>query len=429
MSLLFALVSAVTATGWCSNCGPTAEVEPPVVALKVLVPDNAHASGQVPYRVLVANRSGATAFGVQVRLDLPEGATLQESDPRPEQVRNSLIWSLGHMPARCEREIRVLLKTKAEGPIDACFRVAFEHGVCVTTQASCKKPEGSAPPEERLPPPRSSARLAVVKTGPAAQSMSTPVAYSINVVNEGEVTLREVEVEDLIPPGSTYLPGSADNNGQLAGPESKKVVWRLGTLLPRESRTLTFKVRATAAGTLLNIARGRAVDPEGRPVSSQDSAATTQITAGAAMLYMEVRDSRDPLFVSEETTYSILVRNPGTAPAPNIRLQADVPAGMVVRRISPADDSGAVAYRAGEPRVTFAAFTLQPGQERRFEITAQAVQPGVMRFRSTLTSEALDPAKGPIIDEETTTVVSEKPPDAISRSAVRSPATLTAERR
>src|SRR5688572_23863695 len=108
MSLLFVLVSAVTAAGWCPDCGPGQEVEPPVVALKVLAPDNAHASGQVGYRVLVKNFSTARAFGVQVRFDLPADTSLLESDPKPDQFQNTLVWSLGHLPGKAEREIKVL---------------------------------------------------------------------------------------------------------------------------------------------------------------------------------------------------------------------------------------------------------------------------------------------------------------------------------
>jgi uncharacterized repeat protein (TIGR01451 family) len=409
MTLLIILVSAVTALGGSPDGGPEA-VEPPVVALKVLAPEKAAPSGHVGYRVLVKNFSPTKAFGVQVRFDLPEGATFVESDPKPDQAQKTLIWSLGQLTGKAEREIKVLLQTKLEGPFDACFRVAFEHGVCVTTQGVCKPP---MPPEEKLPPPKATAKLSVVKTAPAAQGMGTPIAYSINVVNDGPVTLRGVEVEDLLPPRSTYVPGSADHNGQLVAAENKKLLWRLGTLLPRESRTVTFKVRANEVGTFLNVARARGLDPDGQPVTSQDSTATTQIS-GAATLYMEVRDSRDPLFVSEETSYSITIRNTGTAPAANIRVVADVPPGLTVKRMSPPDDPGATAFRPGEARIAFGAFTLQPGESKSFEVGVQVQQPGVWRFRTTLTSDVIDPAKGSLIEEETTSAENEKPPDSLT---------------
>ena len=67
-------------------------------------------------------RSPAKAFGVQVRFDLPAGANALQSDPQPENIRGSLVVSWATWPGT-ECEIRVLLGTKTEGPIERRLRL------------------------------------------------------------------------------------------------------------------------------------------------------------------------------------------------------------------------------------------------------------------------------------------------------------------
>lgn len=394
----------------CPDCHRTPEVEPPVVALKVHTAQKAAESGLLVYDVVLTNRADAKAFDVKVKLELPDKTMLQKSSVEPVVQQNLLTWNVGTLPGNCQRSFQVTLKTTADGPVDACFRVSYEHGVCVTTTAACK-PKSTV---ETLPVPKVAGQLSVQKIGPAKQGMGTPILYSITVTNSGKIPLQNVELDDIFPPNAVYVPNSADNNGQLMGPESKKMQWRLGTMLPGETRTVSFKVRPTQVGTYLNVANARGLDPDGQRVISKDSTATTDVS-GMATLYMEVKDSVDPLFVGQPTMYTVLVRNTGTAPATNIRLQADVPPGMVVTRIGPVSEADASGYKAGEPRITFQSFTLEPRQEKVFTVEVRADRANLFRFRTTLTSDILDPNKPVMSEEETTNVVSERPPDSLTQ--------------
>jgi uncharacterized repeat protein (TIGR01451 family) len=391
----------------CPDCGPGQAVDPPVVALRVHAPQKGAATGEITYRVLAINRARAKAFDVKVKLDLPEKTTLSKASVDPEKQGNTLIWAIGTMPGECERGFEVTLKTTNEGPIDACFRISYEHGVCVTTTTACKPPSK----EEKLPPPKVTGSLSVEKIAPAMQGMGTPILYSLTVKNTGRIPLQSVELSDLFPANAQYVQGSADQNGQLAGPESKKMTWRLGTLLPQETRTVTFKVRPMEIGTFVNVASAQGIDGDGQKVQSKDATATTTIS-GMATIYLEVKDTVDPLFTGNNTMYTLLVRNTGTAQASGIRLVADIPQGMSVNRIGPAPDADASGFRPGDQRVQFAAFTLQPKEEKVFSIDVKANAKSLYRFRATLTADMLDPAKPPMIEEETTTVENEKPIDS-----------------
>lgn len=405
-SFLF-LALLVSYQDWCPDCGKSPDVDPPVVSLRVLAPQKSTDTGLITYRVIATNRSNAKAFDVKVKLDLPEKTTFHAGAPQPDKQQNTLVWNIGTMPGKCQRQFEVILKTEADSAIEACFRISYEHGVCVTTSTACKPPGKP----ETLPVPKTAGSLSLTKIGPARQGMGTPILYSMTVTNSGKIPLREVELEDVFPANSVYVAGSADNQGQLQGPESKKMLWRLGNMLPGETRTVTFKVRPNQVGTFLNVAHARGMDPDGLKVQSPEAYATTEVS-GMATLYMEVKDLQDPVFVGGSTMYTILVRNTGSASAGNIRLQAEIPPGLAVTRILPDNESAASGFRPGEARVNFAAFNLEPKQEKLFQIEVKAEREALFRFRTFLTSDVLDPARGGLVEDETTTVVNEKPVDS-----------------
>lgn len=393
----------------CPDCNRAPEVDPPVVALKVLTANKADASGLLVYDVVLTNRSAAKAFDVKVKLELPEKTALHKSSFEPAVQQNLLTWNIGTMPGNCQRSFQVTLKTTSDGPIEACFRVSYEHGVCVTTTASCK-PKDTV---ETLPKPKTAGQLTVQKIGPARQGMGIPILYSITVTNSGKSQLNNVELDDIFPPNAVYVPSSADNNGQLVGPESKKMQWRIGTMLPGDTRTVTFKVRPTQVGTYLNVANANGLDQDGQRVVSKDSTTTTDIS-GMATIYMEVKDSVDPLFVGQNTSYSVLVRNTGTAAATNIKLMAEIPAGMTVTDIGPISEANSSNYKAGEPRINFQTFKLEAREEKVFIINVRGNRENLFRFRTNLTSDVLDPNKPIMSEEETTNVVAEKPVDSLT---------------
>ena len=74
----------------------TGPVDPPtpVVAIKVRVPAQVTPGQDVEYRILVENRSRATA-GVTVVSPLPQNAKFVKADPPPAAPGQELRWPLG----------------------------------------------------------------------------------------------------------------------------------------------------------------------------------------------------------------------------------------------------------------------------------------------------------------------------------------------
>jgi len=94
------------------------------------------------------------------------------------------------------------------------------------------------------------------------------VQYNINVRNLSDETVKDVRVEDKMPFGFRYIPGSAISNGNSIGDpvvgEGGVIVFSLEDLVANETADLKYALRATAAAIDSNgvnsaIAKGRTV--------------------------------------------------------------------------------------------------------------------------------------------------------------------------
>ncbi len=66
------------------------------------------------------------------------------------------------------------------------------------------------------------------------------LTYTLNYANDTGQTVTNARIEDLIPIGATYEPGSASDGGTFDG---SKVIWNLGSLDIGASGTVSFQVR------------------------------------------------------------------------------------------------------------------------------------------------------------------------------------------
>ena len=119
-------------------------------------------------------------------------------------------------------------------------------------------PPGTQAPSATPTPGRAKAApgLTLTKTGPSTAQPGTNVVYAIKVTNPGTADAKNVVVTDPLPPRMTFVrstPASTLQNGV--------VTWKLGTLKPKASRslTLTLKLDPTAPpGVYTNTATARA---------------------------------------------------------------------------------------------------------------------------------------------------------------------------
>ncbi len=235
------------------------------------------------------------------------------------------------------------------------------------------------------------ANLKVSVEGPKVQYVGSPVAYRIDVSNQGDAAAEKLKIVAAIPPGAKYLSSNLD--GEL-GPDSNQVVWNLDSIAVGEKQSLLLQCHLGLAGVIkLDVL----TTAEGDLTAS--ATATTQVEA-MADLALEVSDPAGPIAVGTDTVYELRIQNRGTKGAENIDVTAYFSQG-----IEPVAAEGG-GYKIGAGQVTFDPIrSLPAGQDIVLKIKARAETAGNHIFRAEVYCK---PLGSRLVGEETTYFFSSK---------------------
>ena len=146
--------------------------------------------------------------------------------------------------------------------------------------------------------------------------------YTIELSNPGTATTDPVLLQSVLPEGFEWI-NQASDGGSCNG---RTATWRLPALPAGSNRTVTMKLRASAAtdpqgSSLRTVAQAGPANiaPAGgapvRPGRGLEAKAETTIVAeGVAAIRFEVVGLDNPVSVGKEVTYEIRVLNSGTGP-------------------------------------------------------------------------------------------------------------------
>jgi len=191
--------------------------------------------------------------------------------------------------------------------------------------------------------------IAIEKSAPATAIVGEEFSYQIRVSSTAEVPAEDVVVTDVLPDGIEYV--SSQPGAEVSG---QSLTWRLGTMGANTSSDISVRVRGLRTGRFTNCAEVRAAQG-----LSDRACADTVITAPELIL-----EKRCPseVVICDPIPYTIVVRNPGDAPATNVQVVDDLPSG--------------IQTTDGRQSVTVNIGTLDPGQAKQIEINAKANNPG-----------------------------------------------------
>ena len=177
--------------------------------------------------------------------------------------------------------------------------------------------------------------------------------YTVTVINTGLDNAAGIVLQDLIPPGTSYVSGSlAVASGANAGAKSdaadadqaefdmvgNRVVFRLGTgangavggtLAPNASTSVRFAVRIDpAAGNGAQIINQATLDYRAATLGSDLTSSSNQTLDQVLLPTLELSkiDTPDPVAAGDDVTYQLSYRNSGSATAQNVMLTDAVPA-------------------------------------------------------------------------------------------------------
>ena len=198
--------------------------------------------------------------------------------------------------------------------------------------------------------------LGIVKshTGTGTFTAGETVEYTLVVTNHGPSTTNGViEIEDALPAGMSYVPGSAEvtvpagtatptsSDPILSGTDSRVLTWSLlaaaDTFAPTETITITFDVLIDASvraeANLENAAQvdGPDSEPTPDPHSNRDTDEVTTDTEATMTIDKTVADG--PYVAGTQVQYTLTVTNSGPSEAP-ASVTDTLPTGLTLVSIS-----------------------------------------------------------------------------------------------
>jgi uncharacterized repeat protein (TIGR01451 family) len=257
--------------------------------------------------------------------------------------------------------------------------------------------------------------LVVKQSGPAKCLVRAEPTYTIELSNPGTAATDPVLLQSVLPEGFEWI-NQASDGGTCNG---RTVTWRLPGLAAGSNRSVTLKLRASAAtdaqGSALrtvaqagpaNIApAGGPANTAVRPGRALEAKAETNVVAeGVAAVRFDVVGLENPVAVGKEVTYEIRVMNSGTGACSNVQLAAALAEGTeFVGATTGTNQTGAV--KASGQQLTFDLIpSLGVKGEMIYRVRVKGTVPGDLRLRVQLSCDQL---KTPIVKEESTTFVKE----------------------
>ncbi|MGQ9914557.1 MAG: hypothetical protein ACUVQQ_09455 [Thermogutta sp.] len=291
------------------------------------------------YTLQLKNQGQTPAKQVIVHVLIPNWAELSGAEPTDGTVAQQmegdfrhLAWRIEELPASAAESLDLRIIPRASKPFDLAVQWEFAPP---PTQASIEVQE-----------PKLELRL----DGPETILFGQTQVYRLEVENSGTGDAENVTLT-LVPPGST----------------GREVIRHtLGTIPAGAKRVVELELVARQEGAL-----GLVVD------ARDDLAATAHLERTVTVLKpaLEVVVQGPPMqYVGQEDWYEVTVRNPGTAPAEDVRVAVSLPSAVSL-----------VAAPQGELEdkhraVRWTLDNLPPGKEAKFRLACRYELPGTVRL-------------------------------------------------
>jgi uncharacterized repeat protein (TIGR01451 family) len=329
----------------------------PQVSIEKFAPPEIQVGAPATFRVKVQNVGQVAARAVEVHDLVPQGTRLVTTNPRASQgPQGELVWVLGTMKPGESVTVEMEVMPIEEGEIGSVASVVLQAEASVRTVAT--KPE-----------------LVVKASGPAQVLIGEEVTLSITVSNPGSGVAAGVSLVEQVPPGLVHEAGN-------------ELEYEVGDLKPKESRQIDLQLKAAQAGPTTNVLIAQA---EGN-LRVEDR---VDIEVLAPQLDVAVQGPARR-YLEREATYVVSVSNPGTAPAHNVELVAELPPGL---QFVSANNSG--QFNQATRTVSWQLQELPVRETGAVQLVTMPIEPGEHTLRVSGTSErgVSDKLEQPVVVE------------------------------
>ena len=203
---------------------------------------------------------------------------------------------------------------------------------------------------------RNSSVMLVEKSLPSQVRVGQPFEYEIKVTNITDATLDEVRLQEQTPEGLAITASQPERKG-----EGADAGWELGSLKPRESKTIRVSGRAERQGEL-----GTCLFASYRP----------SLCAAVNVVNPQIRITKvapEQSDICEDIVWRYSVTNTGTGTTQRVTVRDDLPEGLTTQD--------------GRNQVVLDAGTLAAGQTKEATVRLKAAKPGQFASRAVATAE------------------------------------------
>lgn len=270
-----------------SDANPTGRQEP-AVTLEWLGPPVPKVGQPAEYTIVVRNACTIAVQQVMVRAKINPGVTVAATEPRAFQEENILMWELGTLFPKQQKELRVRLVCPHKGDVACQAWVTFTGSSALRLKVREPKVVLKATPPERA-------------------SYGDNCSFLLTLSNPGDCPAESVKLHAELSAGLECAKGQRFDLdiGSLAPGETRSVQVICAT---RDGGDQTCEATVEAEGGLK--ARERAM-----------------VHVNMPRLDLEVVGPR-LRYLDRKAVYTFRVSNPGDAPAGNVTLTDVVPAGF-----------------------------------------------------------------------------------------------------
>ncbi|TWT56070.1 DUF11 domain-containing protein [Allorhodopirellula solitaria] len=297
------------------------------------------------YNLTVTNTSADNATGVRVTDQIPVGLIFQSSTVDEDYAPDTGVWNVGSVPAGESRTIAINVsldpsRSDLLSPISNTAEITAANEFDIDSTPDNHEPNEDDQMTIAVTPANADLSLTKTVENPLA-NVGEDVTFTITATNSGPDPSGSFVVADPLPEGAVFVDATTENGSYDPGTQR----WSVAGLELNETATLTLVLRASASGTINNVAEivsASLPDPDSTPgngVEEEDDQAAAVAQAEQIDLSL-TKDTDNPTPRAGETfSYTITIANGGPDTATNIVVADRLPDEVTLVGNEPASGS------------------------------------------------------------------------------------------
>lgn len=264
-------------------------IQAPIMEIEKIAPQEVQLNQPTIFKTIIRNKGLTTAKDIILQDKIPRGTRLLSTHPAlANGSGGDLYWSLGSLAPQEEIAVEMKLVPLVEGEFGSVATVHFAteaSSVSVATQAMLQLEVSSKP----------------------TVLIGEKITYNLTISNPGTGTATGVVLELDVPDG-------------LQHPQGKRIQSPVGSLKAKETKQFPLTLLGTAPGMITTQIHARGDN-------NLESTATADVEVLAPDLQLQIAGPRQR-FLDRKASYTLSVKNPGSAPAHSVDLVVKLPHGI-----------------------------------------------------------------------------------------------------